>query len=57
MFPSLTAREHIAETNVAARKQQIFWPEVKNIFASRTQMLLSKHMFPSLAIIKIMLTS
>ena len=32
-------------------------PEVKNIFASRTQMLLSvKQVFPSLATMKIMLT-
>ena len=33
---------HISET-------KMFLPEVKHMFASRTQMLLSKHMFPSLA--------
>ena len=50
MSPSLAAREvHVAETNFAARKQKLFLPEVKHMFASRTQMLLSKHMFPSLA--------
>ena len=37
------------KTNFAARKQQIFSPRVKNIFASRTQILRPKHMFPSLA--------
>ena len=30
-------------------KQKMFLPEVKNIFASRTQILRPKHMFPSLA--------
>ena len=30
-------------------KQKMFLPEVKNIFASRIQMLRPKHMFPSLA--------
>ena len=50
MFPSLAARETcVAETNFAARKTKIFLPGVKNIFASRTQMLCPKHMFPSLA--------
>ena len=57
MFPSLAAGEtYVAETNFATRKQKMFLPEVKNIFASRTQMLLSKHMFPSLATIKTMFT-
>ena len=43
MFPSLAARETcVAETNFAAQKQKTFLPEVKNIFVSRTQMLLSK---------------
>ena len=46
--PSLAAREtYVAETNFAFRKQKMFLPEVKNIFASRTQMLLSKNMFPT----------
>ena len=50
MFPNLAARETcVAETNFAAWKQKIFLPGVKNIFASRTQILRPKHMFPSLA--------
>ena len=59
MLPSLAAREtYVAETNFAARKQKKnqFLLQVKNIFASRTQMLLSKHMFPSLATMETMLT-
>ena len=40
MFPSLAAwGTYVAETNFAARKQKMFLPEVKNIFASRTQIL------------------
>ena len=34
----------------------MFLPGVKNIFASRTQILRPKHMFPSLATMKTMLT-
>ena len=50
MFPNLAAREtRVAETNFAARKQKVFLPGVKNIFASRTQILRPKNMFPSLA--------
>ena len=50
MFPNLAARETcVAETNFAARKQKMFLPGVKNIFASRTQILRLKHVFPSLA--------
>ena len=50
MFPNLAAQETcVAETNFAARKQKMFLPRVKNIFASRAQILRSKHMFPSLA--------
>ena len=50
MFPNLAARETcVAETNFAARKQKMFLSGVKNIFASRTQILRPKHMFPSLA--------
>ena len=50
MFPNLAARETcVAKTNFAARKQKMFLPGVQNIFASRTQILRSKHMFPSLA--------
>ena len=57
MFPSLAAREtYVAETNFAARKQKMFLPEVKNIFASWTQILRPKHMFPSLNTMKTMLT-
>ena len=50
MFPRLAARETcVAETNFVARKQKMFLTRVKNIFASRTQILRPKHMFPSLA--------
>ena len=50
MFPNLAARETcVAETNFAAWKQKVFSPGVKNIFASRTQILRPKHMFLSLA--------
>ena len=44
MFLSLAARETcVAETNFAARKQKMILPGVKNIFASRTQILRPKH--------------
>ena len=57
MFPSLAAREtYVAETNFAARKQKMLLPEIKNIFASWTQILCPKHMFPSLATMKTMMT-
>ena len=51
MFPNLAARETcVAETNFSARKQKMFLPGVKNIFASQTQSLRPKHnIFPSLA--------
>ena len=50
MFPNFAPRETcVAETNFAARKQKIFLSGVKNTFASRTQILRPKHMFPSLA--------
>ena len=51
MFPNLAARETcVAETNFAARKtKNCFCHGVKNIFASRTQILRPKHMFLSLA--------
>ena len=37
--------------------KKMFLPQVKNIFATRTQILLPKHMSPSLATMKAMLTS
>ena len=44
MFPSLATREtSVAETNLAARKQKLFLPPVKNMFASRTQILGPQH--------------
>ena len=50
MFPNLTARETcVEETNFAARVQKMFLSGVKNIFASRTQILRPKHMSPRLA--------
>ena len=58
VFPCLAAREtYFAEIYFAARKQNMFPPEVKNIFVSRTQILRLKHMFPSLATMKTMLIS
>ena len=40
MFPSLATRETcVAETNFAAWKPKMFLPQVKNIFASQTQIL------------------
>ena len=50
MFPNLAGRETcVAETNFAARKQKMVLPGVKSFFASRTQILCPKDMFPSLA--------
>ena len=50
MFPILAAREtYVAETNLFSRKQENVLPQAKNIFASRKQILLPKHVFPSLA--------
>ena len=43
MFPSLAAWETLL------RMQKKFLNQVKNIFASRMQILLAKQMFPSLA--------
>ena len=40
--------------NFAARKQKMFLPGVKNIFVSRTQLLLPQHMLPSLATMETM---
>jgi hypothetical protein len=37
--------------------KEMFLPQVKNIFVSRSQILVLKHMFPSLATMKAMLTS
>ena len=51
MFPSLAVRETcVAETNFAARKTKNVFAWSQNIFASGTQILRLKHMFPSLAI-------
>ena len=58
MFPSLATREtYVAKTSFASRKQTMFLPQVKNIFASRTQILLPKHMLLSLATTDAMQTS
>ena len=51
MFPSLAARKILLLGN-----KKLFLPGVKNIFASRTQILRQKQMFPSLATMKTMLT-
>ena len=58
MFPNLAAREtYVAETILLLGNKKMFLPQVKNIFATRTQILLPKHMFPCLATMKAMLTS
>ena len=58
MFPNLAAREtYVAETILLLGNKKMFLPQVKNIFATRTQILLPKHMFPSLDTMKAMLTS
>ena len=50
MFPSLAAREtYVAETNLASWKQENVSESSQKHFASRTQILLLKRMFPSLA--------
>ena len=50
MFPSLASREtYAADANFASWKQGMSLNQVKNIFASQTQILLPKRMFPSLA--------
>jgi len=53
MFPSLAAREtYVAETHYAARKQDHVFASGQKHFCSRTQILLPKHVFPSLATMK-----
>ena len=50
MFPSLAAREtYVAEANFASWKQANVSESSRKHFASRTQILLLKRMFPSLA--------
>ena len=51
MFPNLAARETyvLRKQILLLGKQKVFLTGVKNIFASRTQTLRPKHMFPSLA--------
>jgi len=50
MFPSLAARETcVAEAKFAVRKTKNVFAWSQNIFASRTQILRPKHLFPSLA--------
>ena len=44
MFSSLAAQEtYVVQTNFAAGKQKVFLPGIKNIFASRTQILHLQH--------------
>ncbi len=58
MFPSLATQEtYVAERNFVSQKRNMFLPQVKNIFASRTQILLQKHMLPSLATMEAMLST
>ena len=50
MFPSLAAQRNVLWKQILLLgKQKMFLPGVKNIFTYRTQILRSKHMFPSLA--------
>ena len=58
MFPSLAARETLLRKQILLLgNKKMLLPQVKNIFASRTQILLPKHMFPSFGTVKTMLTS
>ena len=50
MFPNLAARETcVAETNFAARKQEMFLPWSQKHFCFPDTNFASEHMFPSLA--------
>ena len=48
MFSSLAARETLRTQILLQERAKMFLNQVKNIFASRTQILLPKQMFPSL---------
>ena len=50
------AETYVAETNFASQKQNMFLPQVKNIFAARRPILLPKHIFSSLVTMEAMLT-
>ena len=50
MFHSLATQETLFQQQILRLgSKKMFLNQVKNIFASRTQILLPKHMFPSLA--------
>ena len=50
MFPSLAMQETLSQMQILRPwRKEMFLNQVKNIFASRTQMLHPQHMFPSLA--------
>ena len=50
MFPSLATQETLLPQQILRlRSKKMFLNKVKNIFALRTQILLPKHMFLSLA--------
>ena len=52
MFPSLATQETFLRMQMLTLRpwrKKMFLNQVKNIFASRTQMLHAQHMFPSLA--------
>ena len=56
MFPSLAAREtYLKEANLRLGSKEMFLNQVKNIFASQTQILLPKRMFPLIIIIIIII--
>lgn len=44
-FPVKPRGKHVAETNFVAREQEMFLSQVKNIFAFRTQILLTNLVF------------
>ena len=54
--PQFSYQGNVLRKQILLLGKKMFLPEVKNIFDSRTQTLLSKHAFPSLATMKTMLT-
>ena len=57
MFSLARWESYVEETNFASRKQKMYLSQVKNVFASHKQILLPKHMFPSLATMEPMLST
>ena len=57
MFPSLAARETCCRNKFCCSETKNILPGIKNSFASWTQILRPKHMFPSLVTMKTILIS